>query len=40
MNYVEWPLAHAQLTNHIMDVVQQASNPRQLKKGLNELKSF
>jgi len=31
-----YPLADAQLTNVIMDIVQQASNYKQLKKGANE----
>ena len=31
-----FPLADAGLTQQILDVVQQASNMRQLKKGANE----
>ncbi|EJT48678.1 hypothetical protein A1Q1_02315 [Trichosporon asahii var. asahii CBS 2479] len=31
-----FPLANAQLTNQILDVVQQASHFKQLKKGANE----
>ena len=31
-----FPLADAALTQQILDVVQQASNMRQLKKGANE----
>ncbi|KAF9987406.1 NHP2-like protein 1 [Modicella reniformis] len=32
-----WPLADAALTNSIMDLVQQASHHKQLKKGANEV---
>lgn len=32
-----WPLADAALTNSIMDLVQQASHYKQLKKGANEV---
>ncbi|CCA68391.1 probable SNU13-component of the U4/U6.U5 snRNP [Serendipita indica DSM 11827] len=31
-----WPLADAVLTDKILDLVQQASNYKQLKKGANE----
>ncbi|KAJ1553891.1 RNA binding protein snu13, partial [Cladochytrium tenue] len=31
-----YPLADAHLTNKILDLVQQASNYKQLKKGANE----
>ncbi|KAK7750905.1 RNA binding protein snu13 [Diatrype stigma] len=31
-----WPLADAQLSQEILDLVQQASHYRQLKKGANE----
>ncbi|KAH8120276.1 snRNP subunit [Phellopilus nigrolimitatus] len=31
-----WPLADATLTNQILDLVQQASSYKQLKKGANE----
>jgi len=31
-----WPLADADLTNSILDLVQQASQYKQLKKGANE----
>ncbi|PVG04017.1 putative SNU13-component of the U4/U6.U5 snRNP [Serendipita vermifera] len=31
-----WPLADANLTDKILDLVQQASNYKQLKKGANE----
>jgi U4/U6 small nuclear ribonucleoprotein SNU13 len=31
-----WPLAGPQLTNQIMDIVQQASSYKMLKKGANE----
>ncbi|EJD03997.1 snRNP subunit [Fomitiporia mediterranea MF3/22] len=31
-----WPLADATLTNQILDLVQQASQYKQLKKGANE----
>jgi len=31
-----WPLADAQLTNQILDLVQQAGQMKQLKKGANE----
>lgn len=31
-----YPLADAQLTNTILDIVQQAANYKQLKKGANE----
>lgn len=36
VNPKAYPLADAQLTNTIMDIVQQASNYKQLKKGANE----
>jgi len=32
-----WPLADAALTNQILDLVQQASHFKQLKKGANEV---
>jgi len=32
-----WPLADAALTNQILDLVQQASHMKQLKKGANEV---
>ncbi|KAG8944004.1 RNA binding protein snu13 [Tulasnella sp. 424] len=32
-----WPLADANLTNQILDLVQQASHFKQLKKGANEV---
>ncbi|RSH88543.1 RNA binding protein snu13 [Apiotrichum porosum] len=35
-NAKAFPLANAQLTNQILDVVQQASHYKQLKKGANE----
>ncbi|KIJ24960.1 hypothetical protein M422DRAFT_56178 [Sphaerobolus stellatus SS14] len=31
-----WPLANAELTNKILDLVQQAGHYKQLKKGANE----
>ena len=31
-----WPVADASLTQEILDLVQQASHYRQLKKGANE----
>ncbi|KAJ7286060.1 putative SNU13-component of the U4/U6.U5 snRNP [Mycena rebaudengoi] len=31
-----WPLAEAELTNSILELVQQASQYKQLKKGANE----
>lgn len=31
-----WPLADESLTQNILDLVQQASHYRQLKKGANE----
>ena len=36
MNPKAYPLADAQLTMTILDLVQQASNYKQLKKGANE----
>ena len=33
---VAWPLADQALTQEILDLVQQASHYRQLKKGANE----
>ncbi|KAF9430405.1 NHP2-like protein 1 [Entomortierella beljakovae] len=36
-NAKAWPLADAALTNSIMDLVQQASHYKQLKKGANEV---
>ena len=36
VNPKAYPLADAQLTNSILDIVQQASNYKQLKKGANE----
>ncbi len=36
MNPKAYPLADAQLTNTILDIVQQAANYKQLKKGANE----
>lgn len=36
MNPKAYPLADAQLTITIMDLVQQAANYKQLKKGANE----
>ncbi|KAK2078703.1 RNA binding protein snu13 [Prototheca wickerhamii] len=36
VNPKAYPLADAQLTNTILDIVQQATNYRQLKKGANE----
>jgi hypothetical protein len=36
LNPKAYPLADAQLTITIMDIVQQAANYRQLKKGANE----
>lgn len=36
MNPKAYPLADASLANTIMDIVQQASNYKQLKKGANE----
>ncbi|KAF8494765.1 snRNP subunit [Gautieria morchelliformis] len=35
-NKKAWPLADANLTNTILDLVQQASHYKQLKKGANE----
>ena len=35
-----YPLADASLSNKILEVVQQASNYKQLKKGANEGKSL
>jgi U4/U6 small nuclear ribonucleoprotein SNU13 len=37
VNAKAWPLADAQLTNMIVDIVQQAANYKQLKKGANEV---
>lgn len=37
VNPSAWPVAHEGLTNCIMNVVQQASNYKQLKKGANEV---
>jgi hypothetical protein len=34
--YIAWPLADEALTQNILDLVQQASHYRQLKKGANE----
>ncbi|ORY32133.1 50S ribosomal protein L30e-like protein [Naematelia encephala] len=31
-----WPIADAQLTNKILDLIQQATHYKQLKKGANE----
>ena len=36
MNPKAYPLADAQLTITILDLVQQAANYKQLKKGANE----
>lgn len=36
MSYQAYPLADAQLTVTILDIVQQAANYKQLKKGANE----
>ena len=36
VNPKAYPLADAQLTNTILDIVQQAANYKQLKKGANE----
>ena len=36
VNAKAWPLADAQLTNMIVNIVQQAANYKQLKKGANE----
>lgn len=36
VNPKAYPLADAQLTISIMDIVQQAANYKQLKKGANE----
>ncbi|KAF9920801.1 NHP2-like protein 1 [Linnemannia zychae] len=36
VNSKAWPLADAALTNSIMDLIQQASHYKQLKKGANE----
>ncbi|KAG7667473.1 hypothetical protein Ndes2526B_g03479 [Nannochloris sp. 'desiccata'] len=36
VNPKAYPLADAELTNKILDIVQQASNYKQLKKGANE----
>jgi len=36
VNSKAYPLADAQLSNTILDIVQQASNYKQLKKGANE----
>mmetsp|Transcript_31358 Transcript_31358/g.52679 ORF Transcript_31358/g.52679 Transcript_31358/m.52679 type:complete len:129 (-) Transcript_31358:105-491(-) len=36
VNPKAYPLADAQLQNSILDIVQQASNYKQLKKGANE----
>jgi U4/U6 small nuclear ribonucleoprotein SNU13 len=35
-NSLAWPVADAALTQEILDIVQQASHYRQLKKGANE----
>lgn len=37
MNPKAYPLADAELSNHIMDLVQQASHYKQLRKGANEV---
>jgi U4/U6 small nuclear ribonucleoprotein SNU13 len=34
--HLAWPIADAALTQEILDIVQQASHYRQLKKGANE----
>ena len=36
MDFVAWPLADEALTQNLLDLVQQASHYRQLKKGANE----
>ncbi len=36
VNPKAYPLADAQLTNTILDIIQQAANYKQLKKGANE----
>ena len=36
VNPKAYPLADSQLTNTIMDIVQQAANYKQLRKGANE----
>jgi U4/U6 small nuclear ribonucleoprotein SNU13 len=36
VNPKAYPLADAALTNTILDIVQQAANYKQLKKGANE----
>lgn len=36
INPKAYPLADAQLTNTLMDIVQQATNYKQLRKGANE----
>lgn len=36
VNPKAYPLANSELTNSILDLVQQASNYKQLKKGANE----
>lgn len=40
VNPKAYPLADAQLTTTIMDLVQQAANYKQLKKGANEGLTF
>lgn len=40
VNPKAYPLADAQLSNTIMDIVQQAANYKQLKKGANEGRIF
>ena len=34
--WIAWPLADEALTQQLLDLVQQASHYRQLKKGANE----
>lgn len=40
VNPKAYPLADAQLTITILDIVQQAANYKQLKKGANEGRGF
>jgi ribosomal protein L7Ae-like RNA K-turn-binding protein len=35
-SFAAWPLADESLTQNLLDLVQQASHYRQLKKGANE----
>lgn len=36
LSYIAWPIADEALTQNLLDLVQQSSHYRQLKKGANE----